>query len=726
MRAGNRSRGLLTAAAAVVLLAVCVLLTRSLWAPGQDGAARANVLALPVGVLSLVASMVSGWFAWRALQPAPQPRDAARELRDAVRSDRERFLSQALGMRYTVALARLTFADPEPGSLPAQAESLLLNWQDVDGAGAGSLDDVADFYRQEPTGRLVVLGAPGAGKTVLLTRLVLDLTSTLTVPTDGDLPDGFRVPVLLSLSSCDLRGAATQSVERAVSAFNGWVIGQLTANYGLSVPRATELVWRRHVLPVLDGLDEMDSNGGRPAGACPRAAALLDVLNGDRPLPVVLACRELEYGELADADDGRLLVDARHVTVRPLTAEDVVAYLAARFGGRTRTLPSRWEPVAAAVRSDAPLLAVLENPWQLFLAVTAYADETSEPHELLSMSAPEVEDHLLARLVPAVVEQDPTLHARGWTADQVSSWLSGIAVHQQELAVRRDTSPTDLQFPDLWWMSGRRYPRTVPAVVAAMVGAAATVLFARGAVSGGTMGTAVVWWITTALTAISTVGITKSAYGLATPLTRLDLTGLGERSRRRRFWRDLEESALMALGFGVLGVVFVGVINDLVSGIIAGSAFTLLLLGIYQIHALGGELGAASSPSVLAKQCLTYSFVLWLAICLAVAFPISLPIAIHGDPGLAFLFGIPFGLVTGTPFWLGYGNGSMWLRYVLGVRSAARRNLLPRRPVQFLDWCVSVGLMRMAGNTIQFRHSQLQKWLIGQAAHPSAAASPRG
>ena len=170
----------------------------------------------------------------------------------------------------------------------------------------------------------------------------------------------------------------------------------------------------------------------------------------------------------------------------------------------------------------------------------------------------------------------------------------------------------------------------------------------------------------------------------------------------------------LALGFGVLGVVFVGVINDLVSGIIAGSAFTLLLLGIYEIHALGGELGAASSPAVLAKQCLTYSFVLWLAICLAVALPISLPI------------GIPLGLVTGTPFWLGYGNGSMWLRYVLGVRSAARRNLLPRRPVQLLDWCVSVGLMRMAGNTIQFRHGRLQHWLISQAAHPGAAASPRG
>ena len=182
------------------------------------------------------------------------------------------------------------------------------------------------------------------------------------------------------------------------------------------------------------------------------------------------------------------------------------------------------------MRSDAPLRAVLENPWQLFLTVTAYADETSEPRELLSMSAPDVEDHLLARLVPTVVEQDRTRHARGWTADQVCSWLSCVAVHQQELAVRRDTSPTDLRFPDRWWMSGRRYPRTIPAVVAGVVGTAAIVLFARGAASAATMGTAVVGWIITALTAVSMVGFTIGAYGLAAPLTRLDLTGLGGRS----------------------------------------------------------------------------------------------------------------------------------------------------------------------------------------------------
>jgi hypothetical protein len=58
------------------------------------------------------------------------------------------------------------------------------------------------------------------------------------------------------------------------------------------------------------------------------------------------------------------------------------------------------------------------------------------------------------------------------------------------------------------------------------------------------------------------------------------------------------------------------------------------------------------------------------------------------------------------------GNGWVWLRYALAVRSAARHGLLPKRPARFLDWCLDTGLMRMAGNALQFRHRQLQNWLI--------------
>ena len=50
---------------------------------------------------------------------------------------------------------------------------------------------------------MVVLGEPGAGKTVLATQLVIDLTEGLP---DGELQPGARplVPVWLSLPSLDL------------------------------------------------------------------------------------------------------------------------------------------------------------------------------------------------------------------------------------------------------------------------------------------------------------------------------------------------------------------------------------------------------------------------------------------------------------------------------------------------------------------------------------------
>ena len=52
-----------------------------------------------------------------------------------------------------------------------------------------------DVLARVPTGRLVVLGEPGAGKTMLMVRLVLDLLVRRT--------KGGTVPVLASLASWD-------------------------------------------------------------------------------------------------------------------------------------------------------------------------------------------------------------------------------------------------------------------------------------------------------------------------------------------------------------------------------------------------------------------------------------------------------------------------------------------------------------------------------------------
>ncbi len=58
---------------------------------------------------------------------------------------------------------------------------------------AGDGNDFGDILDRVPTGRLVVLGHKGAGKTILLMRLILDL---ITRRKPGD-----PVPILLPLAS---------------------------------------------------------------------------------------------------------------------------------------------------------------------------------------------------------------------------------------------------------------------------------------------------------------------------------------------------------------------------------------------------------------------------------------------------------------------------------------------------------------------------------------------
>jgi predicted NACHT family NTPase len=75
--------------------------------------------------------------------------------------------------------------------------------------------------------------------------------------------------------------------------FNTWLTESLAADYGLLPPVARKLVEDRRVLPVLDGLDEMD-----PLGASPkRARAAVEQLNQTpwRGRPVILTCRAAVY-----------------------------------------------------------------------------------------------------------------------------------------------------------------------------------------------------------------------------------------------------------------------------------------------------------------------------------------------------------------------------------------------------------------------------------------------
>src|SRR5262249_32656734 len=54
---------------------------------------------------------------------------------------------------------------------------------------------------------------------------------------------------------------------------------------------------------------------------------------------------------------------------------------------------------------------------------------------------------------------------------------------------------------------------------------------------------------------------------------------------------------------------------------------------------------------------------------------------------------------------------TFWPRYLGAASILARAGKLPFRAARFLDWAYSVGLLRISGIAVQFRHVELQNWL---------------
>lgn len=176
-------------------------------------------------------------------------------------------------------------ANAGPGRASAGAGTWAAGPDELEGKGS----ELSDVLLRVPTGRLVVLGAPGAGKTVLMVRLVRDLLERRV--------GGGQVPVLVPLASWD---PAKQGLRE-------WLTAQLTIDYpalavqappGLgTVPLSAALLDAGLLLPVLDGLDEVPDRSRGQAIAKINAA----LLPGSQ---VVVTCRKQEYAEAISAPGG--------------------------------------------------------------------------------------------------------------------------------------------------------------------------------------------------------------------------------------------------------------------------------------------------------------------------------------------------------------------------------------------------------------------------------------
>ncbi|HWO65543.1 MAG TPA: NACHT domain-containing protein [Umezawaea sp.] len=304
---------------------------------------------------------------------------------------------------------------------------------------AGELAGIVELYRQVPEGRMLVLGRPGSGKTILAVHFLL------TVLSSRDLVGG-RIPVLFSLGSWN-----------PAMPLRDWLAEQLARDYPIGLRLATDLVEDKRVLPVLDGFDEIAD--GLHAGALERLNATT--------MPLVVTSRPDEFRSAIEAT-ARRLSRAVVVELEDLTPADRADYLT-RTTHRTVVLDGRtvplWDPVlehdldSTASRN---LAQALSTPLMVGLARTVYGESTNaDPQVLLDVerfpTARHVEQHLLASWVPSVYRSPDH-------ADRAEHWLGFLARH-----LRRSDTPNLT-----WWRLDNSVPWALRALLTSVtIGAVA-------------------------------------------------------------------------------------------------------------------------------------------------------------------------------------------------------------------------------------------------------------
>ncbi len=601
------------------------------------------------------------------------------------------------------ALRELLFAGRDPGhraNVTFQSEGLV---QFRSASTTGDLKSVEDFYTNSASGRMVVLGEPGAGKTVLALTLIcrlLEHRQTLDDQTRSKTP----VPVRFDLTGWDTaRGLEDWLTEALLDRFGG-----------LTRDSARGLVDANLVLPVLDGLDEMDLSSRQPTRSRAAIRQLNKYLAGGRLLPVVVTCRRQEYAQI-----GEELVDAVEVVINPLSPDQIRTDMAHELAPKSdQEARAAWKHL----NKRDEVLGLLKTPWSLTLLAVYLRD--GGPSSVLMRQPAEQSDAFNVRVWQALLDKYIPARTRSsddtwYSPEQVRRWCTGLAANL-------DTD-VDILLTDIWRVGGAGRVRTLQAVLSVALLIALTAISVLSLPDGNYQDMidevlysvghpsaipAVRWigaggFVVMIVFAIRRIVTLARSDTIAHAIRPIALGQIRTQQGRRQFVRSLVPRLVFGI---VVGIVF-GIVFGLLDGLLDGLVFGLVV-GLLAATAFGVLDGlGARDPSLTSPVSAVYSdLAIWLAVGLTAI----------------LLFGPGFGLGVGLGFGLVLGLGAVWIRYMCGLSVAAVQRSLPLRLARFLGWAERAGILRRSGPAYQFRHLTLRDHLQVQGQDNVNGPAVRG
>lgn len=250
------------------------------------------------------------------------------------------------------------------------------------------------FDLQAIAGKLLILGAPGAGKTTTLLEIALTLCDRA-----FDNPNE-PIPVLFNLSTWNERLSIAD-----------WLVTSLNEHHGVRVDIGRFWVENRQLLPLLDGLDELESHRQE------KCVQAINYFLGQTysPKHLVICSRQDEY----QLYNTKIQLNGA-VYLQPLTYAQIHDYLI------DVGQPQLWQNI----KHEPELLKLVKTP--LLLTIMALAFEGIPLPELQQRHSPQASrqylfDTYVERMLRRKIKRQWYPQGKEPTPEQSKHWLSWLA-----------------------------------------------------------------------------------------------------------------------------------------------------------------------------------------------------------------------------------------------------------------------------------------------------------